>query len=84
MSRGRIRRALGWPAWAAVAVLVGLIRVYQMTLSPLLGDVCRFHPSCSRYMIEALRKYGPIVGLARGLRRISKCHPWNPGGYDPP
>jgi len=78
------RRALDWPARSAVALLVGLIWVYQMTLSPLLGDACRFHPSCSRYMIEALRKYGLIVGLARGLRRISRCHPWNPGGFDPP
>ena len=50
----------------------------------LLGNVCRFHPSCSRYMAEALRKYGFVVGLAKGLRRISRCHPWNPGGYDPP
>lgn len=64
--------------------LIGLIHVYQWTLSPLLGQVCRFHPSCSRYMVESLRKYGLIRGLAKGLRRLSRCHPWNPGGYDPP
>ena len=63
---------------------IGLIWVYQRTLSPLLGNVCRFEPSCSRYMVESLRKYGLFRGLARGLRRVSRCHPWNPGGYDPP
>lgn len=67
-----------------VALLVGLIRVYQRTLSPMLGNICRFHPSCSNYMIESLRKYGLIGGLGRGLRRLSRCHPWSPGGYDPP
>jgi len=77
----RVRR---WPANGVIAVLVGLIRLYQVTLSPLLGPACRFEPTCSRYMIEALRKYGPIKGLAKGLHRVSRCHPWNPGGYDPP
>jgi putative membrane protein insertion efficiency factor len=84
MTPGPLRRALSWPGRLAVAALIGCIRIYQMTLSPLLGDVCRFHPSCSRYMVEALRKYGLVVGLAKGLRRVSRCHPWNPGGYDPP
>jgi putative membrane protein insertion efficiency factor len=73
-----------WPALALAAVLIGAIRLYQVTLSPFLGPACRFEPSCSRYMIEAIRKYGPATGLARGLRRLSRCHPWNPGGYDPP
>lgn len=85
MSPGRAARAaLALPGRVAVGMLVAAIRVYQATISPLLGDACRFHPSCSRYMIEALRKYGLIVGLAKGLRRLSRCHPWNPGGYDPP
>jgi putative membrane protein insertion efficiency factor len=73
-----------WPARAAVAALVGLIRVYQVTLSPLLGPVCRFHPSCSRYMVAALKQYGLVRGLAKGLARLARCHPWHPGGYDPP
>jgi putative membrane protein insertion efficiency factor len=73
-----------WPARALTIALIAMIRLYQMTLSPLLGPACRFEPSCSRYMIESLRKYGPVKGLAKGLRRISRCHPWNPGGYDPP
>lgn len=77
-------RQLGCLASACVAVLIAPIRVYQKTLSPLLGNVCRFHPSCSRYMVASLQKYGPIRGLYRGTRRLLKCHPWHPGGYDPP
>lgn len=79
-------RWLCWdaPSRALVALLVGLIRVYQVTISPLLGPVCRFEPSCSRYMIGALSKYGLVRGLARGIGRLLRCHPWNPGGYDPP
>jgi len=70
-----------------VAVLVLLIRAYQFTLSPLLslfGPVCRFEPSCSRYMIEALRRHGLVVGLRKGIARLLRCHPFHPGGYDPP
>ena len=78
------RAWLSLPGQILIALLIALIRVYQVTLSPLLGNVCRFEPSCSRYMVESLRKYGLLRGLARGLRRLSRCHPWNPGGYDPP
>lgn len=77
-------RVFAWPARAAVVLLVALIRVYQGTLSPLLGNACRFEPSCSRYMVGALQKYGLVRGLARGLARVGRCHPWHPGGYDPP
>jgi putative membrane protein insertion efficiency factor len=65
-------------------ILIGLIRVYQVTISPLLGPACRFEPSCSRYMVEAVRKYGLVKGFGRGMVRLFKCHPWNPGGHDPP
>jgi putative membrane protein insertion efficiency factor len=75
---------LRWPERLAIGLLVGLIWVYQRTLSPMLGNACRFEPSCSRYMVECLRKYGLFRGLAKGLRRVSRCHPWNPGGFDPP
>jgi putative membrane protein insertion efficiency factor len=78
---GAVGRALEWTVTMA---LIGLIRIYQVTLSPLLGPACRFEPSCSRYMIEAVRKYGLIKGLGRGVVRFSRCHPWNPGGEDPP
>lgn len=73
-----------WPGQIATEALVGLIRVYQWTLSPLIGNACRFEPSCSRYMVGALRKYGLFRGLWKGTGRILRCHPWNPGGYDPP
>lgn len=72
------------PSRLAVGALLGAIWVYQRTISPLLGPRCRFQPSCSRYMAEALRQYGLVRGLARGLKRLSRCHPWHPGGYDPP
>ena len=75
---------LRWPSRIITFLLIMIIRVYQVTLSPLLGPACRFEPTCSRYMVESLRKYGVLKGLSRGLRRVSKCHPWNPGGYDPP
>jgi putative membrane protein insertion efficiency factor len=84
MTAGGPNRAPAWLGRLVVFVLIGCIRVYQATISPLLGDVCRFHPSCSRYMVEALQKYGLVVGLAKGLRRLSRCHPWHPGGVDPP
>jgi uncharacterized protein len=79
-----IRRLLRWPERAAIGLLVAMIWVYQRTFSPLFGNACRFEPSCSRYMVGSLRKYGLFRGLARGLRRVSRCHPWDPGGYDPP
>ncbi|MGD9855042.1 MAG: membrane protein insertion efficiency factor YidD [Planctomycetaceae bacterium] len=68
------------PAW----ILIGLVRVYQWTLSPLIGPTCRFEPSCSEYFILAVRKEGALKGSVRGVLRICRCHPFHPGGYDPP
>jgi hypothetical protein len=65
-------------------VLIGLVWLYQRLISPAFGQRCRFEPSCSVYFIESVRKYGAIRGACRGIRRICRCHPWNPGGYDPP
>jgi hypothetical protein len=70
-------------AKAVTRALVALVRLYQLTLARLIGGRCRFYPSCSQYMIDALNAKGPIRGLALGLWRICRCHPWNPGGYDP-
>ncbi len=67
----------------AVLIPVALVRAYQILISPLLGPVCRFSPSCSEYMIQALRTHGLFRGAWLGVRRISRCHPFNPGGYDP-
>ena len=64
-------------------VLIGLLRVYQWTLAGLLGPCCRFYPSCSNYWIEALRRHGCLGGLWLGMRRLLKCHPLHPGGFDP-
>jgi len=68
----------------AVAVLIAGVVVYKAVLSPLLGRHCRFQPTCSTYFRAAVEKYGAIRGTARGLARIGRCHPWHPGGYDPP
>lgn len=60
-----------------------MIRLYQWTLSPLLGRNCRFDPSCSEYGFQALNKYGIIKGTCLALKRIIRCHPWGGHGYDP-
>jgi putative membrane protein insertion efficiency factor len=65
------------------AVLVLPIRLYQWTISPLLGVNCRYAPSCSAYAIEAIATHGPLRGGWLGLRRILRCHPWGGSGYDP-
>jgi len=64
-------------------LLILPIRIYQVTLSPLLGANCRYMPSCSQYMIEAIQEWGPFRGVWMGLRRISRCHPWGGHGHDP-
>lgn len=65
------------------ATLSFFIRVYQKTLKHAFGPCCRFEPSCSNYMLEAIRVHGVGYGVFLGLRRILRCHPWNPGGSDP-
>ena len=67
----------------AIAPLVGLVRFYQVCISPLKPPSCRFTPTCSEYALEALRKHGPFTGSWLALRRILRCHPWGGSGYDP-
>ncbi len=67
----------------AIVPFVVLIRAYQFTLSPLLGGQCRFEPSCSRYSLEAYREHGAIRGTWLTVRRLLRCHPFGPSGYDP-
>ncbi|MBO0683048.1 MAG: membrane protein insertion efficiency factor YidD [Candidatus Dormibacteraeota bacterium] len=62
---------------------LGMIRLYQMTLSGVLGGQCRYYPSCSQYTYQAVERYGWIRGSLMGLRRIGRCHPFAKGGYDP-
>ena len=69
--------------WLLMKVMIGSVKVYQYTLSPLLGPRCRFWPSCSSYAIEAIQVHGPMKGGWMAVRRIVKCHPGNPGGMDP-
>ena len=66
-----------------VAVLVLPVRAYQVTLGPLLGGRCRFHPSCSEYAIQALKERGPVVGLGLTIQRLARCHPLGGRGFDP-
>lgn len=62
--------------------LIGILRIYQLCISPMLGPSCRFEPSCSNYAIQALKTHG-VVGVFMSLNRVRKCHPWNEGGFDP-
>lgn len=64
-------------------ILIGFIRFYQIFISPLFPPTCRYTPTCSVYFIQALEKYGPLKGTYLGIKRILRCHPGHPGGYDP-
>lgn len=75
----RIWSCVGPRRWA-----IALIRVYQLTISPMLGPTCRFAPSCSHYAQACLHDHGLLRGSWLTLRRLSRCHPFHPGGYDPP
>ena len=71
---------VGLPSWTLIAA----VRCYQLLVSPWIGPHCRFQPSCSTYFIQSIHKYGAVRGTARGLWRICRCHPFHPGGDDPP
>ena len=68
---------IGW-------LMIGLVRLYQIFLSPIFGRQCRFQPTCSHYFIGAVKKDGAVIGAIRGAYRILRCNPWCPGGWDPP
>ena len=63
--------------------LIGLIRIYQVALSPFVGNQCRFTPTCSQYAREAVERHGAMRGAWMAIKRVSRCHPWHPGGHDP-
>lgn len=65
------------------SLLLLLLRAYKLGISPVLGQNCRFYPSCSDYAAEAIREHGAAKGGALAARRLCKCHPWHPGGFDP-
>jgi putative membrane protein insertion efficiency factor len=64
-------------------IIILFVRGYQKFISPLFPQTCRFYPSCSAYFIQAVEKYGALKGSYLGIKRILKCHPFHPGGYDP-
>lgn len=82
LAPGRLRPHV--PAPMLARVLIALIRLYQQIISPWLGRVCRFEPSCSRYAVACLEAHGAARGSLLSARRLCKCHPFHPGGYDPP
>lgn len=64
-------------------ILLSLIRAYRYVLSPMLGQHCRYYPSCSAYAQEAIERFGTLHGLWLAIKRVSRCHPWHEGGVDP-
>jgi putative membrane protein insertion efficiency factor len=72
-----------WAREAPRVLLILGVRLYQVALSPLLGGSCRYHPTCSAYAIEALERHGALRGSWLAVRRIGRCHPFRPGGFDP-
>ncbi|QEL11102.1 membrane protein insertion efficiency factor YidD [Kushneria phosphatilytica] len=78
-----LRRCAGLIRRGVILLLVGVVRLYQYGISPLMGPRCRFWPSCSQYTVEALQAHGVCRGSWLALRRISRCHPWHEGGVDP-
>lgn len=72
-----------WVGKAFGRVMIKCVRFYQLSISPLFPNSCRYTPTCSAYMIEAIKKYGPLKGGLMGLKRLSRCHPWGGHGHDP-
>ena len=78
-----MKKIFNWFSKGLAAVMIGFIKLYQWTLSPLIGRACRYTPTCSNYGIEAIRKHGPFKGGWLTLKRVLSCNPWGGSGYDP-
>ncbi len=77
------KSAINKASQVSKSILIVVIKIYQQVISPWLGDRCRFYPSCSHYTVQAIRQRGVWRGCFLGGRRLLRCHPFNPGGYDP-
>ena len=64
-------------------LFIGLVRLYQLVISPWMPSSCRYHPTCSQYSIDAFREHGALKGLWLTIKRVGRCHPWSEGGHDP-
>ncbi|NNE25680.1 MAG: membrane protein insertion efficiency factor YidD [Saprospiraceae bacterium] len=64
-------------------IIIAPVRIYQKLISPILGPTCRYQPTCSHYMVQAVEEWGPLKGTWLGIKRIFRCHPWGSSGYDP-
>ena len=80
---GRRHAVRRWLDGAIGSVLIALLRGYRFAISPLYGQVCRYHPSCSAYALQAVTEHGAARGSLLAVRRVLRCHPWAAGGYDP-
>ena len=78
-----MKKMFHWFSKGLAAIMIGFIKLYQWTLSPLIGRACRYTPTCSNYGLEAIRKYGPFKGGWLTLKRVLSCNPWGGSGYDP-
>jgi len=78
-----LNKAIQLVRQALVYLLIFPVKIYQWTISPMIGPSCRYTPTCSTYSIEALKKHGPIKGLWLSIKRIASCNPWGGSGYDP-
>lgn len=83
MEKPILKSIIDWTGKITGKILISLVRFYQFAISPYLGSNCRHIPTCSNYMIEAIREWGAAKGLWLGTKRILKCHPWGTSGYDP-
>ena len=81
--RSPLRFAAEGVATPSKVVLLLTLKAYRIVFRPLMGPACRFAPSCSIYASEAIERHGPLRGALLAVRRLARCHPWNPGGYDP-
>ncbi len=79
----RMNRVLGWIKSLLGLLFTGLIRFYQVAISPMTQSSCRYTPTCSQYALEAVSKYGPFKGGWLAIKRLLRCHPWGGHGYDP-